>query len=59
MAVKLEATGMKHSSGKSMRKHAALMLGYRANASHDTVIGALVREMDKLLKQKQAEVQGE
>lgn len=46
-AVKLEATGMKHSSGRSMRKVAAQLLGMRANTKHDDVIGALVKEIDR------------
>lgn len=49
-AVRLEATGMRHSCGKSMRKIAALELGMRPNAKFDDVIGALAKEIDKRLK---------
>lgn len=49
-AVKLESYGMKHSSGKSMRRMAARELGLVANSSHDCVIGALNREIEKRLK---------
>jgi hypothetical protein len=52
-AVKLEATGMKHSSGKSMRKVACRELGLSLRATHDDVIGALNREIDKRLKREQ------
>lgn len=51
-AVRLEATGMKHSSGRSMRKVAAQLLGMRVNTKHDDVIGALSKEIDKRLKQE-------
>lgn len=49
-AVRLEAIGMKHSSGKSMRKVACKELGLRVNTHADTVIGALAREIEKRLK---------
>lgn len=49
-AVRLEATGMRHSSGKSMRKIAAQELGMARNASFDDVIGRLAKEIDKRLK---------
>lgn len=48
-AVKLEAVGMRHSSGRSMRKVAALELGLRPNTGHDAVIGALNKEIDRRL----------
>lgn len=54
-AVRLEATGMKHSSGKSMRKVAAMELGYNAHTGIDTIIGALSREIDRRLKGGQSE----
>lgn len=50
-AVRLEATGMRHSSGKSMRKVACQVLGLKLSTSYDNVIGALAREIDKRLKQ--------
>lgn len=50
-AVRLEATGMRHSSGKSMRKVACQALGLKLSTSYDNVIGALVREIDKRLKE--------
>lgn len=49
-AVRLEATGMKHSSGRSMRKVACAELGMKANARHDDVIGALAKEIEKRQK---------
>jgi hypothetical protein len=49
-AVKLESVGMKHSSGKSMRKMAAVELGYGPQTGIDTVIGALEREINRQLK---------
>lgn len=49
-AVFLESTGMRHSSGKSMRKVAAQQLGLTLNSSCDAVIGALAREIERLLK---------
>lgn len=48
-AVRLESMGMKHSSGKSMRKVAAIKMGMRATAKADDVIGALNREMERLV----------
>jgi hypothetical protein len=50
-AVRLEATGMRHSSGKSMRRVACRELGMRANTKHDDVIGALTKEIDKRIRQ--------
>lgn len=49
-AVKLEATGMKHSSGKSMRKVACRELGLSLRSGADDVIGALSREIEKRLR---------
>lgn len=49
-AVRLEATGMRHSSGRSMRRVACQELGMRLNTKHDDVIGALTKEIDKRLK---------
>jgi hypothetical protein len=40
-AIKLEKLGMKHSSGKSVRKHYALLLGLKPNAKHNDVILAI------------------
>ncbi len=48
-AVKLEALGMKHSSGVSMRKQAARLLGMKTTSKADDVIGALNREMERLV----------
>lgn len=45
-AVKLEALGMKHSSGRSARKCWALQLGLKANATHNAVIAALQQAID-------------
>lgn len=46
-AVRLEATGMRHSSGKSMRREACRELGLRLSTSYDDVIGALARLIEK------------
>lgn len=51
-AVKLENLGMKHSSGKSMRKVAAVELGYGPQTGMDTIIGALTREIDRRLEEQ-------
>lgn len=51
-AVKLEGLGMKHSSGRSMRRQAASELGLKANATTDDVIGVLNREMERLLNEE-------
>lgn len=53
-AVRLEATGMKHSSGRSMRKVACAELGMKATTKADDVIGALVKEIDKRLAKAKA-----
>lgn len=46
-AVRLEATGMRHSSGRSMRKVACTELGLPRNTSYDDVVGALAKEIDR------------
>jgi hypothetical protein len=51
-AVRLESVGMKHSSGRSMRKVACRALSMRTNTSIDNVLGALNREIDKRLRQQ-------
>lgn len=51
-AVRLESVGMRHSSGKSMRKAACKALGLTANTGYDSVIGALNREIGKRLTAK-------
>lgn len=40
-AVRLEAAGMRHSSGKSVRKFAAIQLGLKPTAKADVVIAAI------------------
>jgi hypothetical protein len=40
-AIKLEALGMRHSSGRSVRKHAAIQLGMKPNAKADAVLAVL------------------
>lgn len=44
-AVKLESKGMTHSSRKSVRKHACIMLGLPTSTKHDKVIEALERRI--------------
>lgn len=46
-AVRLEATGMRHSSGKRMRVVAAELLSMKRTAKADDVIGALAKEIDR------------
>lgn len=53
-AVKLERIGMRHSSGRSVRKHWALILGFKSNATHDVVIEALTAEVRKIKNAIQA-----
>lgn len=53
-AVRLEAVGMKHSSGKSMRKEACRILCLRPMTGYDTVIGMLNREINRRLLQRAA-----
>ena len=47
-AIKLEKLGMKHSSGKSIRKMWALQLGLKANAKHDEVIAAIEKKLEEV-----------
>lgn len=54
-AVRLEATGMRHSSGKSMRKVACTELGLARSTSYDDVVGALAKEIDKRTKKHKAQ----
>lgn len=51
-AVKLEKAGLKHSSGRSLRKHAAVTMGLKPGASYDDVIKALEAKMNELLVKK-------
>lgn len=48
-AVKLEKLGMRHSSGRSMRRRAAIMMKLSPTARHETVINALEKRMNELL----------
>jgi hypothetical protein len=47
-AVKMEKVGMRHSSGRSARKRAAIWLGLKANTPHDQVIEAINTELNKV-----------
>jgi hypothetical protein len=40
-AVKLEKLGMKHSSGRSVRMHAARAMGMKGRPTHDAVIAKI------------------
>jgi hypothetical protein len=40
-AIKLERIGLRHSSGRSVRKHAAVHLGLRPMAKSDVVLAAI------------------
>ena len=54
-AVKLEKIGMRHSSGRSMRRRAAIMMKLSPSAKHETVINALERRRNELLTKKAME----
>lgn len=56
-AVKLEVLGMRHSSGKRMRVVAAELLGMKKTTKADSVIGALVKEIDRRNKAYKAVTQ--
>lgn len=45
-AVRMEKLGMKHSSGRSVRRDTAIKLGLKASASHDEVIKEIQRLLD-------------
>lgn len=47
-ALKLESLGMKHSSGKSIRKMWALELGLKANAKYPEVIAKIEEKLLEL-----------
>lgn len=47
-AIRLEKVGLKHSSGRSVRKHWALHLGLKANAKADVVLAKIQDEIDKI-----------
>jgi hypothetical protein len=53
-AVRLESVGLKHSSGKSMRKLAAVEMGLKPSAKHIEVIAALAAKMEELLNARPA-----
>lgn len=46
-AIQLEAKGMRHSSGRSVRKHACQKLGLPIDLDHDSVIEAIWKEIRK------------
>lgn len=48
-AVKLEAKGLHHSSGRSARKHACQLLGLRLRTPYEAVVKALANRMQELL----------
>jgi hypothetical protein len=52
-AVRLEKVGLKHSSGRSVRKMAALELGMKQNAKADAVLAKLQDEIDKIQAERQ------
>jgi len=52
-AIRCEKVGMKHSSGRSARKRAALWLGLKANTPHDEVIAAITKELSTRLSRTQ------
>jgi hypothetical protein len=50
-AIKLEAIGMRHSSGRSIRKMYAIELGLKPRAPAAEVISAIQTEMDNILNE--------
>lgn len=54
-AVKLEKVGMRHSSGRSARKHAAKLMKLKPRASYDDVIAALEKRINEMLVAKALE----
>jgi hypothetical protein len=46
-AVKLQQKGMKHSSGRSVRRYAAVLMGLNERASYEDVIRALTNAIEK------------
>jgi len=58
-AIKLEALGMRHSSGRSVKAHACRALGLAARAPHATVIGVIEQMMAEILKAAQGVVLGD
>ena len=53
-AVELESRGMKHSSGRSVRKHAALALGLPPRSPAEVVIAAINEQLCKLPRNARA-----
>jgi hypothetical protein len=53
-AVKLEALGMKHSSGRSVRKHACQILGLKPSTKAAEVVKALEAKLAEMLAEKQS-----
>lgn len=47
-AIKLESLGMKHSSGRSVRKHWAVAMGLKSNAKHADVLAAIQTRLDEM-----------
>lgn len=58
-AIKLESVGLKHSSGKCVRKMWALHFGLSARAKHDEVTSCIKQRMEFLLTAKQGGVTAE
>jgi hypothetical protein len=53
-AVKLEAVGLRHSSGRSMSAQAKRICGLKRNATVDQVVAALQVKMNEILAAKEA-----
>lgn len=45
-AIRLQMAGMKHSSGRSVRRHAAIKLGLKPNSKGDVVIAKIQEKID-------------
>jgi hypothetical protein len=55
-AVRLESIGMKHSSGRSVRKHACQLLGLKPSTKAPEVLKALEAKLAQMIADKQAGV---
>lgn len=47
-AIKMESRGLKHSSGKSVRKHYALLLGIKPGTKAEIVMDEIQKRLDVL-----------
>lgn len=53
-AIKLEMVGLTHSSGRSVRRHACLILGLATTTKAPQVIEAIEKKQAQMIAEKQA-----